>query len=785
MRKVLVLNFFPAFTPPQSGGEQRYFYFYKELSNYFDITLLSPTHPYTAFEVVNHSETFREYRVPKEQIHNELHSLLTHENVGVEVSGIVNGLSAKFPNQYHDLYHQLYSDTEIIIHDSPYMLDYDLFFGVDNKPRIYNSYNHETVLLKQILKGKSANQFISYIENFEKALVENSDLILVTTLDEKKSFMSSYQVNEEKILYMPNGIYPNQWVKRKSRENFTTAFFIGSAHPPNIEAAEFIVHHLADQCEDVEFIVAGKCTDSLKDIRKSNVKLYGLVDDQTKFQLFLQADIAINPMFHGGGTNLKTLEYLSAGIPMISTDIGVRGLELVEGIHYYGANKVDFAAKLMDHLKNKKGLNEIANSAQKYINSHYSWESIANSVVDSIDSLVKKKEPILYLLNDFEVTNPTSGGSIRINHLYSALAKYYKIVLLCFNQSNQIKKVQITKNFFQISIPKSNEHKLEEFIMNRQHSVNIADIISSYMCSSNNLLDIIHKKLSDLADVVILIHPYMAQLLENSNGKPVIYESLNAETELKKKILKNHPKFELLIKQVKKAEELACEKSHFIVSVSESDHQYLMKYFSDEALKDIITINNGVQITERRLNPIKDIAEIPNILFIGSGHPPNIEAVEFILEKLAPFVKANFLIVGSVCHAFANKKLEPNILFTGEIDNQSKKLIMEKAQIAINPMTTGSGSNVKIADYFANQLPTITTPIGARGYKIKNGEHAIICSLDEFISELNSLIKDSKLQEILSGNAYQFAVQELDWHQLAEKFNLELKKRFFNYNPSS
>jgi glycosyltransferase involved in cell wall biosynthesis len=783
MRNILVLNFFPAFTPPKSGGEQRYFYFYKELSKFFDITLLSPTHQHTPFEVVNHSESLREFRVPKEAIHTQLHLKLTKENVGAEVSGIVNGLSAKFPNEYHTAYNELYKNAEIIIHDSPYMLEYDLFFGMDHKPRIYNSYNHEALLLKQTLTGTNANQFIHYIENMERTLVKNSDLIFVTSLDEKKSFISSYQINEDNILLVPNGIHPNQWAPRGNREESTTAFFIGSAHPPNIEAVDYIVHHLADQCENINFIVAGKCTESFQHIKKSNVKMLGLVDEETKFELFSMADIAINPMFHGAGTNLKTLEYLSAGLPLISTDIGVRGLELIDGVHYYGANKENFAMIMVNRLKNKKGLKTIAKSGQKYINSQYSWKSIALRVKDTIKKLESNKAQTLYLLNDFEASNPNSGGAIRINHLYSTLAKKYRICLLCFNHSNQINKVQIAEGFFQVSVPKSHEHKIEEFILHQQHPVSLADIISSYMCISNNLLKLIHQNLYDVTDVVILVHPYMALVLENSNEKPVIYESLNAEMELKKTILKNHPKFDLLIKQVMKVEELACEKSQFMISVSDCDHQYLRKYLKEEEIKDIITINNGVQIRETSKYNFTDKTKIPNILFIDSGHPPNNEAVHFIIEKIAPFVKANFIIVGSVCHAFAHKKIGPNIKLMGEIDHHSKISLMENTDIALNPMINGSGSNVKMADYFANRLPTITTPVGARGYNIKNGQHAIICDSNEFSSELNALIKNMKLQETLAKNAFHYAVQELDWERLAEKFDFEIQKRIFNNNP--
>ncbi|MBU7005214.1 hypothetical protein [Phosphitispora fastidiosa] len=44
MRRILVLNLFPAARPPIIGGQIRYFHLYDKLSNYYDITLLSQSY---------------------------------------------------------------------------------------------------------------------------------------------------------------------------------------------------------------------------------------------------------------------------------------------------------------------------------------------------------------------------------------------------------------------------------------------------------------------------------------------------------------------------------------------------------------------------------------------------------------------------------------------------------------------------------------------------------------------------------------------------------------------
>ena len=300
MKKILVLNFFPAFVPPQSGGELRYFNMYSHLSQFFDITLLSPTYRDDKFEVVKHSETFREYRVPKEEIHDKLHWRMDDENICSEVSALVCSLSAGIFNRYHEVYQELYPEMDIIIHEFPYMLEYDSFFGLDRKIRIYNSHNFEYNLVKQMWKGPNAGKYLDRIFRAEEKLVKNCDLVFATSEEERQKFISVFKGEPEKIKLAPNGIavdlYENLRKNRKNKNLRKKAFFIGSGHPPNVEAMRFLLKEVAPLCPEVEFYIAGKCCDTLS-TSLNNVYLLGLVDEEKKRELFAEADIAINPMF--------------------------------------------------------------------------------------------------------------------------------------------------------------------------------------------------------------------------------------------------------------------------------------------------------------------------------------------------------------------------------------------------------------------------------------------------------------------------------------------------------
>ena len=72
---------------------------------------------------------------------------------------------------------------------------------------------------------------------------------------------------------------------------------------------------------DTKFIIAGLGRVESSD----NIDLIGYVDDINN--ILLGVDCAICPLETGSGTRIKILDYLSHGVPTISTSKGVEGLE--------------------------------------------------------------------------------------------------------------------------------------------------------------------------------------------------------------------------------------------------------------------------------------------------------------------------------------------------------------------------------------------------------------------------------------------------------------------------
>jgi glycosyltransferase involved in cell wall biosynthesis len=107
----------------------------------------------------------------------------------------------------------------------------------------------------------------------------------------------------------------------------------------------------------------------------------GFVDDLRPF--LAASDIALNPMLSGGGSNIKMFDYLAAGLPVLSTPFGARGLEGAIGRALEICQIGEFASRLRQLV----GSNELAargGEGRRLVLDRYDWSTISAAMSDSM-----------------------------------------------------------------------------------------------------------------------------------------------------------------------------------------------------------------------------------------------------------------------------------------------------------------------------------------------------------------------------------------------------------------
>ncbi|MGY3895355.1 glycosyltransferase [Aeromonas enterica] len=787
MKKILALNFFPAFVPVSNGGESKLYNFYKVLSKYHHITLLTSTHPDVNEEIIYHTATFVERRIPKDNHFNRCWGELSHHLVDGhgDLSAPTITASALYPTAMLVAYLSEYDFADIIVHDSPFTVDYDIFLGLDNKSRIYNSYNCETELYQTLHSSEKSRPIVELVAKAEEKLLNNSDLILYCGESDYESFKKIAPHKESVMFYSPNGmIEQHRVVPPRSKKSNHSVVFVGSAHLPNVKAACYIAKEIAPKCPNILFDIIGGCLPEGKYAK--NVIRHGRVSDAEKIRLFESASIALNPMESGSGSNIKALDYFSYALPILSSSFGMRGFNIESGKHFIEGALADFPALLNHHLADENFENtvEIGFAGKQLASKNYTWDAIVANLLPELESLVKEPNSYTLVLNDYNSFSGVGGGATRTRGLYQAVNDISSVVFVCFSDDEKLSSEKYNNKTHVISIPKSIDHRKEVDELNSQFHIACDDIIASNHCTKNNLLVSVYNILKKSARFIVIEHPYMAPLPIAYHDR-FIYSSHNDETKLKFSLLEWHPKKDYLIDMATAVEKNAVEKSAATIAVSEDDAYSLL--VGKKTAGPMVVVRNGSQlpvaISESLNQQIARKVQKKSAVFLGSAHMPNVDAINYLLKEVVPKCPdVQFNIVGSVCDSICVKPAK-NVVLWGMVDEETKCAILQNSLFAVNPVISGSGSNIKLADFFANGLFVISTKFGLRGYPDNIQKHIALAEPEAFSSVINALsLSDNIFSDEMRQERKNIFLATLSMVGIAKKFvdllvNLEKPKR--------
>lgn len=112
-------------------------------------------------------------------------------------------------------------------------------------------------------------------------------------------------------------------------------------------------------------------------------------------------------------------------------------------------------------------------------------------------------------------------------------------------------------------------------------------------------------------------------------------------------------------------------------------------------------------------------------------------------------------------------KAAKNVVLLGRVSDEEKQALYRVADVALNPMTSGSGTNIKMLDYMAAGLPVISTPVGARGLDLEDFKNALICEISGFPEKISRILEDRKLYTEIRSNGRKHVEDKFDWKKIA------------------
>lgn len=203
-----------------------------------------------------------------------------------------------------------------------------------------------------------------------------------------------------------------------------------------------------------------------------------------------------------------------------------------------------------------------------------------------------------------------------------------------------------------------------------------------------------------------------------------------------------------------------------VVTMTPGDAEYLRGRARGADIRDI-----PIGVDTAFFRPRQSTPEDPlRVVFLGNfRHAPNVEAVQFLLEYIVDsFPEVRFEVAGA---HLPEGLTEGTRIHNLGYQSDTRALYRSPNTIVVAPLFSGRGQRVKLLEAFSMGMPVLTTALGASGFPVHDGEHALISETPaEFRSALARLRDSPELRARMGSKARQMVLDEFEWEALADRF---------------
>lgn len=169
--------------------------------------------------------------------------------------------------------------------------------------------------------------------------------------------------------------------------------FIGSLDwLPNLEGLQWFLNSVwplvHKRFPEVEFHIAGRnMPSSISELRMKNVIIHGEVESSCDF--VASSSVSIVPLLSGGGMRAKILEAMSLGRVVVSTSIGLEGIDAKHRRDLFVADTPQqFIESIADCLRRGRKLERIGRAAATRFHKKYDRRTLASKLIDRYERML-------------------------------------------------------------------------------------------------------------------------------------------------------------------------------------------------------------------------------------------------------------------------------------------------------------------------------------------------------------------------------------------------------------
>jgi glycosyltransferase involved in cell wall biosynthesis len=214
------------------------------------------------------------------------------------------------------------------------------------------------------------------MRRYEPALCRKFDRVYVVS-DEDRKLLTSEGCGNEPALFRYGVDSDLLDIPPKRGTGFEILFFGSFMHPPNVDAARWLVKSILPairaQVPDARLTLAGGEAAAVEGLgREPGVTVRGWVEDLKS--CLRAADVCVVPLRLGGGVKLKTLEMMASGKPVVTTRVGCEGIHAEPGVHVLlGSTAEELASHIVALLRNEDLRQFLGDNARRLMMREHRW----------------------------------------------------------------------------------------------------------------------------------------------------------------------------------------------------------------------------------------------------------------------------------------------------------------------------------------------------------------------------------------------------------------------------
>lgn len=217
--------------------------------------------------------------------------------------------------------------------------------------------------------------------------------VVVTSDEERTRLYALYGRAADAVI--PSGINLSQAPLRDAGSG-TVGWLGGLGYPPNRDGlVRFVSHGWAPLAEaGYRLLVAGAhpSPDVLSLSGHKGVEILGFVDDLEGF--LGRLDVAVVPLWSGAGVKLKTVTFLGAGIPLVTTPVGAEGTGVQDGVHaLVRFEPKDLGQGIQELLEDASLAAQIGASGRSLVATALTWSRLGQEFVATVERIVSDNAP--------------------------------------------------------------------------------------------------------------------------------------------------------------------------------------------------------------------------------------------------------------------------------------------------------------------------------------------------------------------------------------------------------